>query len=66
MTGVKHGKGSVLRIWHQSVNELDHLAVHKRALEAHAAEILDDDDAEVIVFGISGMTANGSSRFSIR
>jgi hypothetical protein len=32
MTDAGHGRRSALRIWHQSVNELDHFDVYKRAL----------------------------------
>jgi allantoin racemase len=47
MTDARQGRGSALRIWHQSVNELDHLEVYKRALEAHAAEVTGLSDGYV-------------------
>lgn len=59
MTTAGRNGGSVPRIWHQSVNELDHLAVYKRALETHAAEIL-GDDAEVVVHGLPAGTYGGA------
>ena len=40
-----------VRIWHQSVNPLDHLDVYRRAVTKHAAEVL-GDDAEVDVHGL--------------
>jgi allantoin racemase len=40
-----------VRIWHQSVNPLDHLDVYRQALTAHAAEVV-GDDAEVDVQGL--------------
>jgi Asp/Glu/hydantoin racemase len=48
------------RIWHQSVNELDDLAVYKRALETHAAEVL-GGTAQVIVHGMPSGTYDGLS-----
>lgn len=48
----------MIRIWHQSVNELDHLAVYARALEAHAAEVL-GDDAKVSVQGLPSGSYGG-------
>ncbi|WP_245311474.1 aspartate/glutamate racemase family protein, partial [Bradyrhizobium pachyrhizi] len=58
------GKRSTPRIWHQSVNELDHLEVYKRALEAHAAEIL-GDDAEVVVHGLPSGSYAGASATAV-
>ena len=52
------------RIWHQSVNELDHFAVYKQALEAHAAEIL-GDDAKVIVHGLPSGSYGGASATAV-
>ena len=52
------------RIWHQSVNELDHLDVYKRALEAHAAEIL-GGDAEVVVHGLPSGSYGGASATAV-
>jgi len=54
----------VIRIWHQSVNELDHIAVYKRALEAHAAEIL-GDDAQVVVEGLPSGSYDGASATAV-
>ncbi len=64
MTGATQTKGSVPRIWHQSVNELDHLDVYKRALEAHAAEIL-GGDAEVVVHGLPSGSYGGASATAV-
>lgn len=54
----------MIRIWHQSVNELDHLAVYKRALEVHAEEVL-GDDAQVIVHGLPSGTYDGLSATAV-
>lgn len=48
------------RIWHQSVNELEHLGVYKQALEAHARAVL-GDEAEVVVKGLPAGTYGGLS-----
>ncbi|MGB9114927.1 aspartate/glutamate racemase family protein [Bradyrhizobium sp.] len=64
MTGVGLNKGSAPRIWHQSVNELDHFGVYKRALETHAAEVL-GDDAEVVVHGLPAGTYGGASATAV-
>lgn len=48
----------MVRIWHQSVNELDDLAPYRVALEAHAREIL-AEEAEVHVRGIPAGTYDG-------
>jgi allantoin racemase len=64
MTAAVGKRESGLRIWHQSVNELDHLAVYKRALEAHAAEVL-DGDAEVVVHGLPAGTYRGKSATAV-
>jgi allantoin racemase len=58
------GRKSKPRIWHQSVNELDHLAVYKRALEAHAAEVL-GDDAEIVVHGLPTGSYGGASATAV-
>lgn len=64
MSGLTPGKRSTPRIWHQSVNELDHLDVYKRALEAHAAEIL-GGDAEVVVHGLPSGSYAGASATAV-
>ncbi|RZN35066.1 aspartate/glutamate racemase family protein [Bradyrhizobium sp. Leo121] len=64
MTRAGYGGGSKPRIWHQSVNELDHLAVYKRALEAHAADIL-GDDAELVVHGLPSGSYRGASATAV-
>lgn len=50
----------MVRIWHQSVNELEHLGVYREALEAHAAEVL-GSEAEVVVHGMPTGTYGGVS-----
>lgn len=40
-----------LRIWHQSVNELDRIEAYKRGIEAHAARFL-GTEASVVVHGM--------------
>ena len=64
MTNATANKGAVPRIWHQSVNELDHFDVYKRALEAHAAEIL-GDDAKVVVHGLPAGAYGGASATAV-
>ena len=64
MTGATKTRGSTIRIWHQSVNELDHLDVYKRALEAHAEEIL-GGDAEVVVHGLPSGSYGGASATAV-
>ena len=54
----------MLRIWHQSVNELDHLTAYKQALEAHAAEIL-GEDASVDVQGLPSGAYGGASATAV-
>ncbi len=54
----------MIRIWHQSVNELEHLAVYKRALEAHAAEVL-GSEAEVNVQGLPSGSYGGASATAV-
>jgi allantoin racemase len=61
MTG---GNARASRIWHQSVNELDHLAVYKRALETHAAEVL-GGAAQVVVHGLPSGTYDGLSATNV-
>jgi Asp/Glu/hydantoin racemase len=58
------GRKPTPRIWHQSVNELDHYAVYKQALEAHAKEIL-GDDANVVVHGLPSGSYGGASATAI-
>jgi Asp/Glu/hydantoin racemase len=58
MMKVEQFRGSKLRIWHQSVNELDHLDVYKRSLERHASEVV-GDDAEIVVHGLPSGTYGG-------
>ncbi|MDX3809761.1 aspartate/glutamate racemase family protein [Bosea thiooxidans] len=48
------------RIWHQSVNELQHLAVYRQMLESHARAVL-GDDAEVVLQGLPTGTYGGLS-----
>lgn len=57
-------KKSSLQIWHQSVNELDHLGVYKRALEVHAAEVL-NGDADVVVHGLPSGSYGGASATAV-
>ena len=64
MTGANPDRKTVPRIWHQSVNELDHFDVYKRALEAHAAEIL-GEDAKVIVHGLPSGSYGGASATAV-
>ncbi|WP_407179800.1 aspartate/glutamate racemase family protein [Bradyrhizobium sp. STM 3562] len=64
MTDATANKAAAPRIWHQSVNELDHLDVYKRALEAHAAEIL-EDDAKVVVHGLPAGSYGGASATAV-
>lgn len=52
------------RIWHQSVNELEHLGVYRNALEAHAREVL-GDGAHVIVHGLPTGTYGGASATAV-
>lgn len=52
------------RIWHQSVNELEHLGVYKRALEEHARAVL-DGTAEVVVHGLPTGSYGGASATAI-
>jgi len=63
MTGATP-KGAASRIWHQSVNELDHFDVYKRALETHAAEVL-GDDAKVVVHGLPAGSYGGASATAV-
>ena len=63
MTGATP-KAVAPRIWHQSVNELDHFDVYKRALEAHAVEVL-GDDAKVIVHGLPAGSYGGASATAV-
>lgn len=64
MTAAVAGKESPIRIWHQSVNELDHFAVYKHALEIHAVEVL-GGDADVVVHGLSAGTYGGASATAV-
>ena len=64
MTGVAPNKGAAPRIWHQSVNELDHFDVYKRALEVHAAEVL-GDDAKVVGHGLPAGSYGGASATAV-
>jgi Asp/Glu/hydantoin racemase len=64
MTGAGPDRGSTPRIWHQSVNELDHLGVYKRALETHAEEIV-GGDAEVVVHGLPAGSYGGASATTV-
>ena len=48
------------RIWHQSVNELDHLTAYRDALTAHAAAVL-PGDVSVEVRGLATGTYGGES-----
>ena len=51
---------SAVRIWHQSVNELDQLEVYRRTLIAHAREVL-GSEAEVDVRGLRSGSYGGLS-----
>jgi allantoin racemase len=51
---------TAIRIWHQSVNELDHLDVYRRTLAAHAREVL-GAEAEVDVRGLRSGSYGGRS-----
>lgn len=53
-----------IRIWHQSVNELDHIDVYRRTLAAHAAAVM-DKDAEVVVHGLPPGSYRGHSASSV-
>lgn len=48
------------RIWHQSVNELEHLPVYKKALEDHGREVI-GNEAELVVHGLPSGTYGGLS-----
>lgn len=48
------------RIWHQSVNELEHLQVYKTALEEHARDVI-GNEAELVVHGLPTGTYGGAS-----
>lgn len=50
----------MIRIWHQSMNELDHITAYRDALVAQAAEILPADVA-VDVHGLASGTYGGAS-----
>jgi Asp/Glu/hydantoin racemase len=54
----------VFRIWHQSVNELDGLAVYKQALEAHARGVL-GDEARVEIHGLPAGSYRGASATAV-
>src|SRR5262245_30274063 len=49
-----------VRLWHQSVNELDQLAVYRHRLTEHAKDVL-GRDAEVDVRGLPSGTYGGLS-----
>jgi allantoin racemase len=54
---------TAIRMWHQSVNELDQLEVYQRTLEAHAGEVL-GAEAEVDVRGLRSGSYGGLSATS--
>jgi hypothetical protein len=51
---------SSVRLWHQSVNELDHLDVYRRTLTQHAVQVL-GTDAEVEIHRLPSGVYNGVS-----
>lgn len=54
----------MVRIWHQSVNPLDHLAPYKAAVEARAAEVL-GGEARVEVHGLPSDVYGGASATAV-
>ena len=53
-----------IRIWHQSVNELEHIDVYRRTLVAHANEVM-GADAEVVVHGLPEGSYGGLSATAV-
>ncbi|MBE0624050.1 MAG: hypothetical protein IH606_04480 [Burkholderiales bacterium] len=51
---------TAIRIWHQSVNELEHLEVYRRTLTAHAVAVM-GEDAEVVLHGLPPGSYSGLS-----